>query len=287
MPVLDHNSAAGRLELPERGSAEHQVEGTSRGNNHLSLVTQKTEEELFEEGAFCDTTLRIVIVSPLPGSLRTLVSALTTRCYDVLLFRNENDPTLSIIQADLIIVDCRTGIPASEKLLAQAEQERHLFLRLVDHATEGSELQHQSSPESNGLSLYWPGPIDQALILIEQLASHNQADTARRDVKAKAEDTLTMKDIVVDLKRMLVHRAEQVINLTKTEFDLLHALLTSGGSVLSRQTIMERIWGDDYFGGSNSVDVHIKSLRHKLGDDPKHPQYIVTVRGVGYRLADS
>ncbi|UUZ86595.1 helix-turn-helix domain-containing protein [Paenibacillus sp. P26] len=74
--------------------------------------------------------------------------------------------------------------------------------------------------------------------------------------------------------------------MTKTEFELLRHLLDAAGTVLTRQELMDAVWGEHYFGGSNTVDVHMKSLRHKLGDNPREPQYIATVRGVGYRIVD-
>ncbi|MFB9328498.1 winged helix-turn-helix domain-containing protein [Paenibacillus aurantiacus] len=225
--------------------------------------------DAFDEGDYCNTTRRIIIVSPLPASLRALVAALTTRCYDVLVFHHEDDPALAMLQADLLVVD-RTRGGASEK---------------VQFAGGGSQLTlvHADEEVGGGEVLVWPQPLEGALAVIERLAEQGQPANA---VSPEHGEQLLLKDITVDLRRMTVQRSGQPINLTKTEFDMLKALLTSGGSVLTRQDIMERIWGDGYFGGSNSVDVHIKSLRHKLGDDPKKPHYIVTVRGVGYRIAD-
>ena len=94
---------------------------------------------------------------------------------------------------------------------------------------------------------------------------------------------LELKDLVLDLKRMTVSRGEEKIDLTKTEYVLLKELIRAEGKVLSRDNIMASVWGDEYFGGSNYVDVHVKTLRRKLGDDSRKPSYIATVRGVGYR----
>ncbi|WJH36079.1 winged helix-turn-helix domain-containing protein [Paenibacillus sp. CC-CFT747] len=98
--------------------------------------------------------------------------------------------------------------------------------------------------------------------------------------------TLQHKDLTVDMRRMTARREGERVELTKTEYDLLTALLAADGEVLTRDALMDRVWGDTYFGGSNTVDAHIKSLRQKLGDDPRRPRYIATVRGAGYRLAD-
>jgi DNA-binding response OmpR family regulator len=75
--------------------------------------------------------------------------------------------------------------------------------------------------------------------------------------------------------------------LTALEYALLTALSTHPGRVLTRAQLIAQIWGDDYFGDDHLVDVHIANLRKKLGDDPSRPQFIVTVRGVGYRFRGS
>ncbi|UVI32725.1 winged helix-turn-helix transcriptional regulator [Paenibacillus spongiae] len=251
--------------------------GAMNGGLHLSPPALPHEFETFDEGAFCDSTLRIVVVSPLPASLRALVSALTTRCYDVLVFHNENDPILATIQADLIIIDRRKNVVTDNKPVRGIGSESALLLLMNE----------RPSAPVEGEVLVWPSPVASAMVQIEELASKSQANAALKPSEVSSEDQLLMKDIRMDLKRMTVQRGGRPVSLTKTEFDLLRILSASGGSVMSRQEIMEQIWGDGYFGGSNSVDVHIKSLRQKLGDDPKNPQYILTVRGVGYRFADS
>ncbi len=86
---------------------------------------------------------------------------------------------------------------------------------------------------------------------------------------------------------MTVDRGGQRIDLTKTEYDLLLHFISSDGSVLTRESLLDTVWGLQFYGGSNLVDAHIKSLRKKLKDSAVAPKYIVTVRGAGYRLADN
>ncbi|MAT62985.1 MAG: response regulator transcription factor [Acidimicrobiales bacterium] len=74
------------------------------------------------------------------------------------------------------------------------------------------------------------------------------------------------------------------VHLTRTEFKLLIELATSSGKVLSREDLLERVWGYDYFGDSRLVDVHVRRLRTKVEIDPANPRYVVTVRGMGYKL---
>jgi DNA-binding response OmpR family regulator len=81
-----------------------------------------------------------------------------------------------------------------------------------------------------------------------------------------------------------VHIGDIPIMLTRTEFDVLAALSSSPGRVLSRRQLLESAWGDAWIGNANLVDVHVAHLRRKLGDNPASPRYVTTVRGVGYRM---
>ncbi len=75
------------------------------------------------------------------------------------------------------------------------------------------------------------------------------------------------------------------VELTRIEFDLLEALTVNPRRVLTRGQLLERVWGDSWVGEDHLVEVHVSKLRRKLGDDPKQPRFIQTVRGVGYRMA--
>ncbi len=74
------------------------------------------------------------------------------------------------------------------------------------------------------------------------------------------------------------------LHLTRTEFRLLVELATAEGRVLSREDLLEKVWGYDYFGDGRLVDVHVRRLRTKVEPDPANPRYVVTVRGMGYKL---
>ncbi len=81
-----------------------------------------------------------------------------------------------------------------------------------------------------------------------------------------------------------VLRDSSEVHLTKTEFRLLCELAESPGKVLSREALLDKVWGYDYFGDGRLVDVHIRRLRTKVEVDPANPRHVVTVRGLGYRL---
>jgi DNA-binding response OmpR family regulator len=82
----------------------------------------------------------------------------------------------------------------------------------------------------------------------------------------------------------VVTRAGDAVHLTKTEFRLLVELATNQGLVLSREDLLERVWGHGVFGDGRLVDVHIRRLRTKIEPDPANPTHVVTVRGLGYKL---
>lgn len=95
---------------------------------------------------------------------------------------------------------------------------------------------------------------------------------------------LSAGDITVDLGRREVLKQGAAVAVTPREFELLAFLARNRGMVLSRDLILERVWGWDFAGGTRTVDVHVRGLREKLEDDPAHPVHIVTVRGAGYRF---
>ena len=82
-----------------------------------------------------------------------------------------------------------------------------------------------------------------------------------------------------------VRKAGRPVHLTRTEFRLLCELADNAGRVLSREQLLEAVWGYDYFGDSRLVDVHVRRLRTKIEDNPASPRHVVTVRGLGYKLA--
>lgn len=82
----------------------------------------------------------------------------------------------------------------------------------------------------------------------------------------------------------VVRRGGEEVALTKTEFRLLCELGINAGRILSRESLLERVWGYDYFGDGRLVDVHVRRLRTKVEDDPREPRHVVTVRGLGYKM---
>jgi len=99
-------------------------------------------------------------------------------------------------------------------------------------------------------------------------------------------EKVTVGDLTIDLARHEALLGGEPLSLKPKEYELLVFLARNRGMVLSRDLILERVWGWDYGGGSRTVDVHVRWLREKIELDPSSPTRIVTVRGVGYRLEE-
>ena len=106
--------------------------------------------------------------------------------------------------------------------------------------------------------------------------------------RARSTDPATPHMVFGDLEIIpeegAVRLAGDEVHLTKTEFRLLVELATNPGRVLSREVLLERVWGYGYFGDGRLVDVHVRRLRTKIEPDAANPRYVVTVRGLGYKL---
>jgi DNA-binding response OmpR family regulator len=97
-------------------------------------------------------------------------------------------------------------------------------------------------------------------------------------------DRLETKEITLDLISRRAYLRGEEVKLTHREFNLLAELMQNNGAVISRDLLLEKIWGMEYVGDSRTVDVHVRWLREKLEDDPASPKFIQTVRGAGYRF---
>jgi DNA-binding response OmpR family regulator len=100
------------------------------------------------------------------------------------------------------------------------------------------------------------------------------------------EEPLERGDLRLDFEKRTTELADQPIDLTYVEFEILSVLARHPGRVYTRDMLLDRIWGDSAFRDQRTIDVHIRHLREKLERDPKNPEFLLTVRGVGYHFRD-
>jgi two-component system response regulator RegX3 len=103
------------------------------------------------------------------------------------------------------------------------------------------------------------------------------------EVERSASPTLRVGDVMLDPDAHRLTVRGQEVTVPLKEFEVLHLLLANAGRVLTREVLIDRVWGSDYVGDTKTLDVHIKRLRSKIEVDPSAPTRIVTIRGLGYK----
>ncbi len=117
------------------------------------------------------------------------------------------------------------------------------------------------------------------------LAARIRAVLRRFNQESPAAPVLRVGELMLDRNGRYLKVAGQNVDLTPSEFDILAALMGSPGRAFTRLELLDRVQGDTYEGYERTIDVHIRNLRSKIEPDPRHPRYVETVYGIGYRLA--
>ena len=119
---------------------------------------------------------------------------------------------------------------------------------------------------------------------VRELMARVKAVLRRYTKSDESSEKFVFGDIEADFENHLVICAGEKIELTLKEFELLEVLVKNRGKILTREMLLDKIWGYEYIGESRTVDVHIRYLRKKVEKDDKNPKFIETIRGVGYRF---
>jgi DNA-binding response OmpR family regulator len=236
---------------------------------------------------------RILVVEDEATLRDTLAYNLTKEGYEVST-SGDGAEALELARADkfdLIVLDimlpgldglsfCRilrkeqaTPLPALSKEPARSANASVIML-----TARGSEVDRIIGLES-GADDYIVKPFS-----LGEFLARVRAVLRRAPSTALRSDRLESGDLSLDLAARRVSLAGREVKLSHKEFDLLAALVRNKGAVLSRDLLLEQVWGLDHVGDDRTVDVHVRWLREKLEANPSEPQRIVTVRGVGYRF---
>ena len=181
------------------------------------------------------------------------------------------DVAMSRPDFDAVIVEAAANVEETRRVLeSPARQARAAMLLMV------------RAEQVPGVEPAWP--VDDFVVM--PAAASELALRIRRAVFQKtgldSDNLLSCGDLVVDMANYKVFVDEQPVSLTFKEFELLRFLMTNRGKVFTREALLNRVWGYEYFGGARTVDVHIRRLRSKI--ETSATVYIETVRNVGYRF---
>jgi DNA-binding response OmpR family regulator len=238
------------------------------------------------------TNLKILVVEDEPALLDTLEYNLTKQGYQVST-ANDGVKALEIarqVKPDLMILDIMLpGLDGFEvcRILRQEMSLPILFL-----TAKADEVDKIVGLEV-GADDYLTKPFSMRELMARVKALLRRVRLVREEVSTSQQESLqadfplerfVFADLTIDLSRHEVIFRGATFHLKPKEFDLLVFMARNRGIVLSRDLILERVWGWDYDGGSRTVDVHVRWLREKIEVDPANPTRLVTVRGIGYRF---
>ncbi|GAB4478761.1 MAG: response regulator transcription factor [Anaerolineae bacterium] len=223
----------------------------------------------------------ILIVEDDPTMLETMAYNLQQEGYTVLT-AEDGEKGLDLIRSqrpDLVVLDIMLpkldGLTVCRLVRRDPEIASVPIIMLSARGTQGDKMVGLDS----GADDYITKPFG-----LGEFLARVRAVLRRIPGNVTSGQVLSGGPIQLDLTARRAYRSGEELRLSGKEFDLLAELMRNEGAVLSRDLILSRVWGYDYFGDSRTVDVHIRWLRQKVEEDPSNPQHIITVRGVGYRF---
>ncbi len=228
----------------------------------------------------------ILIVEDEPVLLETLAYNLTKQGY---LVETAGDGKIALETArrthpDLIVLDLMLPVIDGFEVCRILRQEMNVPIIMLTARDE--EIDRVIGLEM-GADDYVTKPFSMREFLARVKAQLRRVRLIREEIggeDAASKEIMRFDNLTLDLNRREVLINDQPVNLKPKEFDLLLFLARHRGQALSRELILERVWGWDFTGGSRTVDVHVSWLREKIEADPAQPERIVTVRGAGYRF---
>ena len=184
-------------------------------------------------------------------------------------------------QPDLMLLDIM--LPKRDGMEVCREVRKKYNFPIIMLTAKGSEIDKVLGLEM-GADDYVTKPFS-----TRELIARVKANMRRLNVSSQVEEVEETNDIqigslTIQPDAYIVLKRDEVIELTHREFELLHYLAKHVGQVMTREHLLQTVWGYDYFGDVRTVDVTIRRLREKIEDNPSHPMWIVTRRGVGYYL---
>ena len=185
-----------------------------------------------------------------------------------------------LVEPDVVVLDWMLPRLDGIEVLRELRRSSEAYVIMLTARTEEVD---RIVGLSTGADDYLTKPFSPGELVARIRAMLRRPRTGTR--KAAVEDApMKFGELTIDLARREVRLGEKQVSLTALQFELLATLASRPGLVFSRGQLLERVWGDGYFGGDHVVDVHVANLRKKVEDDPSSPRYIQTVRGVGYRF---
>ena len=223
----------------------------------------------------------ILIVEDDDTVREALSAGLESEGYEVILSDNGLDGLKQAKEEgpDLILLDLM--LPEMDGLSVCRALRRNSDVPIIMLTARGTEMDKIVGLETGADDyVVKPFSLGELLARIRSLLRRTKNDKQENQMQ------LTSGNVSLDLTSRRVSKDDADVHLTQKEFNLLAELMRNKGAVLSRDLLLEKVWGYSYVGNTHTVDVHIRWLREKIELDPSKPVRIVTVRGVGYRFEE-
>ncbi len=219
----------------------------------------------------------LILVTNARGNSLDILPALSLLNHQVKIMPAEPSALINAPICDAVLVDARKDLPAA-KSLCRLIRTTGITAPLIAITTEGGLIAITSDWGIDEVILENAGPAEvdaRIRLVISRLKGNDES----------VNPEIERGDLVIDESAYSVKIKGQLIDLTFKEFELLKFLAQHPGRVFSRQQLLQEVWGFDYFGGTRTVDVHVRRLRAKLG--PEYENFISTLRNVGYKFISS
>ena len=222
---------------------------------------------------------KILVIDDEPSIVNLVTAYLKPEGYEVHTAADGNAGLKAVraYKPDLIVLDLMLPGKDGYEVLAQLRRESNVYVILLTAKTEETD---KIVGLSVGADDYVTKPFSPRELVARIKAALRRVQPGSG--QGSGGDVLAFEHVRIDTAARQVWVDERLIELTAIEFDLLKKLAENRGRVLSREQLLETVWGGTYYGEMRVVDVHLGHVRQKLGED----KFIVTVRGVGYRFED-
>ncbi len=219
----------------------------------------------------------LILITNAPGASSDIVPALALLNHSVKILPANPTALIEAPSCDVVLIDARKDLPAA-KSLCKLLNSTGLSCGLILITTEGGliALNHDWGIDDVLLDSAGPAEVDTRIrLVIGKLKSDEDSEI----------EEIQRGDLSIDEASYTVKLRGEVVDLTFKEFELLRFLAQHPGRVFSRAQLLQEVWGFDYFGGTRTVDVHVRRLRAKLGSE--YENLIGTIRNVGYRFVQN
>ena len=228
--------------------------------------------------------IRVLLVEDEISFVEALTVGLEREGFDIEVARDGAEALTAFkrFEPDLILLDLMLPIISGIDVCRQIRNESEVPIIMV--TAKGEEIDTVVGLEV-GADDYVTKPyrLKELVARIRTVLRRAEKSNSQSTLLERATSTIVVGDVVVDTERHEVKVREEVISMPLKEFELLTFFIENVGLVLTRDTLIDRVWGMDYVGDTKTLDVHIKRLRSKIEKIPGKPEKILTIRGLGYK----